>query len=367
MAKKFFEARSLYEFARVASQTSRAAKTRFLLRSANVWEKIRAVKKCFPKLRLCTLAALALAAGSLIATGADDASRAAKPKKKITEPTSTLEGYFVRVKSAISGEKELYYNKDGTLRTDVGSGLLEGNFSLDESLLGDDGGFPSEEIPSETTPAGTDITPPDPAAVERSEIAPETEQNAPPAPAPVKRPEPDGVVDEHSILKKFSKENRDFGIAENFRKTIDMTHADFAKAFSMKEWKNATSFGMRHFIRADEGDVDMRAFAEPDGLNVPGGNFSAEVSPAGNRMFVRRDGGLYPVKLNGTFSNATVRENERSRMMQVSSGLSMQDINRYQFRRNRSTDPGLPVVSPGGNGNVRRENFGGKNSGADEK
>ena len=27
--------------------------------------------------------------------------------------------------------------------------------------------------------------------------------------------------------------------------------------------------------------------------------------------------------------------------------LSMQDINRYQFRRNRSSDPGLPVVKPG--------------------
>ena len=27
--------------------------------------------------------------------------------------------------------------------------------------------------------------------------------------------------------------------------------------------------------------------------------------------------------------------------------ISMQDINRYQFRRNRSTEPGLPVVPVG--------------------
>jgi len=27
--------------------------------------------------------------------------------------------------------------------------------------------------------------------------------------------------------------------------------------------------------------------------------------------------------------------------------LSMQDINRYQFRRNRSDEPGLPFVRPG--------------------
>ncbi len=37
--------------------------------------------------------------------------------------------------------------------------------------------------------------------------------------------------------------------------------------------------------------------------------------------------------------------------------LSMQDINRYQFRRNRSDEPGLPVVKPGSDG---VENKGGK-------
>jgi hypothetical protein len=31
----------------------------------------------------------------------------------------------------------------------------------------------------------------------------------------------------------------------------------------------------------------------------------------------------------------------------------MQDINRYQFRRARSTEPGLPVVRPGAGGEVR--------------
>ena len=33
--------------------------------------------------------------------------------------------------------------------------------------------------------------------------------------------------------------------------------------------------------------------------------------------------------------------------------LSMQDINRYQFRRARSSEPGLPVVNPSGQGGVR--------------
>jgi len=34
--------------------------------------------------------------------------------------------------------------------------------------------------------------------------------------------------------------------------------------------------------------------------------------------------------------------------------LSMQDINRYQFRRARSSEPGLPVINPAGQGNVRQ-------------
>lgn len=34
--------------------------------------------------------------------------------------------------------------------------------------------------------------------------------------------------------------------------------------------------------------------------------------------------------------------------------LSMQDINRYQFRRARSSEPGLPVINPAGQGGVRQ-------------
>ena len=54
------------------------------------------------------------------------------------------------------------------------------------------------------------------------------------------------------------------------------------------------------------------------------------------------------VETNAKF--AGVRSNWQGRLNpdpKTVDQLSMQDINRYQFRRNRSSDPGLPVVKPG--------------------
>ena len=55
--------------------------------------------------------------------------------------------------------------------------------------------------------------------------------------------------------------------------------------------------------------------------------------------------GLEPnAKFTGVKSNWQGRLNPDPKTVDQ---LSMQDINRYQFRRNRSSDPGLPVVKPG--------------------
>lgn len=327
------------------------------------------MKGFLQKKHLWLAVALALSAGS--AFSAESSAQGGKSNRKITDPTSTLEGYFVRVKSAVSGEKELYYNKDGSLRTDLGSGLLEGDFSLDESLLGGDDALDfSFESAGEGVPEKNKETNPAPAVKKAKPESSRVPAPIAPAakPAKEKKVEPDGTVDEHSILKKYSKEKRDFGLAENFQKTLEMTaDSRFDKSFSMREWQNSTSFGMRRFSRLDDDPVEMRGAFLPDGENVPGGLFSSSAEVAGNRMFVRRDDGLVPVNLNERFSNQDVRPNERSRLMRETSGLSMQDINRYQFRRNRSTEAGLPVVSPGKQ-EVRSETFtGSKKSAATEK
>jgi hypothetical protein len=65
----------------------------------------------------------------------------------------------------------------------------------------------------------------------------------------------------------------------------------------------------------------------------------AEVKDWEERMGVESN-----AKFTGVKSNWQGRLNPDPKTVDQ---LSMQDINRYQFRRNRSSDPGLPVVKPG--------------------
>lgn len=304
--------------------------------------------------------ASAIAAGTLCAAPAPK-------KKKITAPTSTLEGYFVRVKSGVSGEKELYYDKDGTLRKTLGDGLLGGEFSLDESLLSGSDGLDLDFAPG--TP------PPQPSAAAQTpakaagEIPSPAVPAAPAAEAPAETPraaasEEDGVVDDEALLKKFSSRKAPdaFGVSsENFRKVLNAEADDrFFEPFSLREWQGSTAFGMRRF--SSETDAfEMRSAERADDGNFEAGLFETRSALAGERMFVRDGDGLFEVRLNERFSAAErTIANGLARPLRETSGFSMQDINRYQFRRNRSSDPGLPVVSPDSGGNARRENFGGR-------
>lgn len=301
----------------------------------------------------CLAFACAFATGTLFA---DEKKSAGPGGKKITDPTSTLEGYFVRVKSGISGEKELYYNKDGTLRASLGDGLLGGDFSLDSSLLGE-GDTEFELDLGETVPDATK-------AESADEQAPVKTQPMRPTPPRVREDddvedeEENGTVDEHSILKKFSRERRDFGLnSANFKKVVNKDVSDrYGDAVSLREWQGETAYGIRRYSEGMDA-YEMRS-SEFDRRSVSMGLFDTRSSLAGERMFVRNSEGLIEVRLNEKFSSLPVRANERTRSVRESSGFSMQDINRYQFRRNRSSDAGLPVVSPGGDGNVRKENFG---------
>ena len=300
---------------------------------------------------LLSVLASAIAAGTLCAAPAPK-------KKKITEPTSTLEGYFVRVKSGVSGEKELYYDKDGTLRKTLGDGLLGGEFSLDESLLSGSDGLDLDFAPG--TP------PPQSAAAPAAEAPAETPRAAAFAreEKSAAASEEDGVVDDEALLKKFSSRKAPdaFGVSsENFRKVLNAEADDrFFEPFSLREWQGSTAFGMRRF--SSETDAfEMRSAERADDGNFEAGLFETRSALAGERMFVRDGDGLFEVRLNERFSAAErTIANGLARPLRETSGFSMQDINRYQFRRNRSSDPGLPVVSPDSGGNARRENFGGR-------
>lgn len=335
------------------------------------------VKERFPQ-KFFFLSSLALAvcvAGTLSSGAADDDKKAGK------KVSGELGGYFVRVKSGITGEKELYYNKDGTLRAGFGDGLLDGDFSLDGSLMSDDGdglglGLSPEPIPAREDAGADRGEQPVPANDASEKNAPSAENAAPsreqPRRAVPAAEEPEGTPDEYSLLRKFSKKKDDFGInPENMRKVVDMNPNErYAERFSVREWQGSTAYGLRRFSGGDERAEMSLADYPRDGNFETRGLFDVRASLAGERMFIRNRDGLLEVRLSDRFSaQGRVRENSRAENLRVreSSGFSMQDINRYQFRRNRSTESGLPVVSPGGDGSVRRENFGGGNAGLQKK
>lgn len=321
----------------------------FNLRERGVLGKISCVKRFLLQFHgFLSVSALLFAAGALRAEESDD-------KKKVA---GELQGYFVRVKSGVSGEKELYYNKDGSLRSASGDGLLGGDFSLDESLLGD------EDLNLEFEP--------EPLEQSRDLPASGAEAAQPPMPAPrISAPaksdempvssEEIGVVDEDATLRKFSRTRSDFGInSDNFKKIVNTTVTDrYDGAVSLREWQGSMSYGVRRFAGLDE-NYEMRA-AQFDDSAVELGLFETRSNLAGEKMFVRTNEGLLEVRLNERFSSLqNMRAAERPIALRETSGFSMQDINRYQFRRNRSSDPGLSVVSPGGEGDVRKETFNGK-------
>ena len=297
--------------------------------------------------------ACAFAAGTLCA---DEPEK----KKKIS---GELQGYFVRVKSGVSGEKELYYNKDGSLRSASGDGLLGGDFSLDESLLGEGDlnlEFEPEPIPQDGGAAPQSAAERVPA--KKSADLPPSPVPAPKAPAKKSEPEAEiGTVDEDATLRKFSRRHSDFGInSDNFKKVVNTTVTDrFNDAVSLREWQGSATYGMRRFSGPGE-NYEMRS-ARFDGNALELGLFETRSNLAGEKMFVRTNEGLLEVRLNSKFSSMQdIRAAERPVALRETSGFSMQDINRYQFRRNRSSDPGLSVVSPDGEGTVRKETFNGK-------
>ena len=301
----------------------------------------------------CSTFACAFAAGTLCADEPEE-------KKKIA---GELQGYFVRVKSGVSGEKELYYNKDGSLRSASGDGLLGGDFSLDESLLGE--GDLNLEFEPDPIPQDGGAAPQ--SAADRVPAKKSADLPPPPVPAPkapAKKSEPDeeiGTVDEDATLRKFSRKHSDFGInSDNFKKVVNTTVTDrFNDAVSLREWQGSATYGMRRFSGLGE-NYEMRS-APFDGNALELGLFETRSNLAGEKMFVRTNEGLLEVRLNSKFSSMqNMRAAERPIALRETSGFSMQDINRYQFRRNRSSDPGLSVVSPGGEGTVRKETFNGK-------
>lgn len=170
----------------------------------------------------------------------------------------------------------------------------------------------------------------------------------------------DGSVDADSALRDFGRPS-ELGERRVEPRMADLTQDprfSTAERISLDRW-NATFSGLgsrRADLTLEDGlgaevrpkeSVEIRAMDRPTSpwsrITSNPENWDrriGETAEMGGRRVAREE-----ISTMGTRSLS----GETRRLEQ----LSMQDINRYQFRRARSSEPGLPVVNPAGQGGVR--------------
>lgn len=157
------------------------------------------------------------------------------------------------------------------------------------------------------------------------------------------------AVDFNSALKKVSKssglmgERFETGMApigkeqvysRNYLVTLDTWHGRYDTIGRKK-----SEIELKDTLGASVRSKDMVEVKSVDRIKSAVNGTKAEVKDWEERMGVEAN-----PKYAGVKSNWQGRLNPDPKTVDQ---LSMQDINRYQFRRNRSSDPGLPVVKPG--------------------
>lgn len=139
--------------------------------------------------------------------------------------------------------------------------------------------------------------------------------------------------------------------------TLDERFATAGNTVSLDRWQGkASALGAR---RADVeltdtlgADVRPKNLVEVKAVELPSSPWARRVAtPAGWDERVGGNAGLADRRVDrDELSTMGTRANAFPRNPRGIEQLSMQDINRYQFRRARSTDPGLPVGRPGSDG-----------------
>lgn len=158
-----------------------------------------------------------------------------------------------------------------------------------------------------------------------------------------------GETDPDGGLKDFMRINESYG--ESFEAgTYDLEKTEgYSNIISMKEWHSKfSSLGGK---RTDRYSRDTDVFSERFETqtlerrlldNTLMWERSRESQISVNESLARKLVEKYATgKQSGKFDMRLPAPGERT-------GLSMQDINRYQFRRSRSDESGLPVVQPAG-------------------
>jgi hypothetical protein len=159
----------------------------------------------------------------------------------------------------------------------------------------------------------------------------------------------DEAVDFNSSLKKASKSSglmeqrfdtamssigKDQVYSRNNLVTLDTWHGRYDTLGRKK-----SDIELKDTLGASVRPKDTVEVKSVDRIKSAVSGTKAEVKDWEERMGVETN-----AKYTGVKSNWQGRLNPDPKTVDQ---LSMQDINRYQFRRNRSSDPGLPVVKPG--------------------
>lgn len=161
---------------------------------------------------------------------------------------------------------------------------------------------------------------------------------------------PNGDVDAEGGLKDFMRINENYGNALD-RETYELEKNEgYTNIISMKEWHSKfSSLGAKR-TQGYEGTAELfsdRTFA-PEMLerkildNSLMWTRTKESHITVNEALARRLSEAYTTgSKSGKYDIRLPAPGERT-------GLSMQDINRYQFRRSHSSEAGLPAVQPAG-------------------
>ena len=164
----------------------------------------------------------------------------------------------------------------------------------------------------------------------------------------------DGSVDADSALRDFGRPNdlterryptqsADLSVDPRFSTTQTMTLGMWNSRFSgLGSRRSDIVLGdtLGAEVRAKD-TVDIKALERP---TSPWSRATAQPSNWEERIGGAWDAGGRRVARDELTTMGTRAVSGESRRLEQ---LSMQDINRYQFRRARSDEPGLPVVNPG--------------------
>ena len=259
-----------------------------------------------------------LAAGALRAADAP-----AKP---------TLRGFRVTTEGGVEGKQSVEYGPDGR--------PLDGSVIPATPRVGD-----GRPLPAPTGPATTSGQPVSPPAVKQAMSTPDGR----PLPFTLEgagRKEVDGSVDFSAALKKMTRSS---GLMEE---RYDKTMAPLTKdprynrdnLVTFDSWHGKYDTYGRKKAEVDLTDtlgaeVRPKDTVEVKSVELPSSPWSrrtAEVKGLDERLTTEKVSryDVKPLPFAGTVAKSIDQ-------------LSMQDINRYQFRRNRSDDPGLDRVRPG--------------------